>query len=369
MRQHDDVLQSLAATEAGEDISRVTRHLEFADQYLDEMIREADYIFGEIDAGDDEAAGRRMATMDRIYARVSQSLLDAIIAVQQIEDANLQTRVELVSELRRLELFVMALIFCIVLGVTFYGRRIGRIMRETEDAHNSMLSELEAANEGLENYADNVAHELRNPVNKMLIGSEVALGRPRTAEEYQEALASVAEESQRLSGIVSSLLFLARARRTRVELECQWIDVAAELGLIASYFQAAVQEGGITLTVSCAGDVALEVDRSLFQRAISNLTANSISHTPAGGEIGMRVTSTANSVVIEVIDTGEGVAEHEQARVFDRFYRSDLARSAASGRLGLGLPIAKSIMELHGGSIALSSKLGHGAAVALSFPR
>ena len=73
--------------------------------------------------------------------------------------------------------------------------------------------------------------------------------------------------------------------------------------------------------------------------------------------------------MIEVRDTGEGVPEDEQMRVFDRFYRADKARNAASGRMGLGLPIAKSIMDLHGGAISLRSKVGHGTVVALSFPR
>jgi two-component system, OmpR family, heavy metal sensor histidine kinase CusS len=356
-RQRDLVFESLSATERN------------AEQHLDEMTAEADRIFAEIEAGDDEAAGRRMATMDRIYARLLRSLLNAVIAVQQIEDANLQRQVALASDLRRLELMVMALIFAIVVGVAFYGRSIGKVMRRTEDAHNSMLQELEAANEGLQNYADNVAHELRNPVNKMLLASEVVLSRQRTTEEYQDTLVSIVEESQRLSSIVGSLLFLARARRTRVDLELQRMDVGAEVAVIANYFETAAQEAGITLNATCSDTLEIDVDRTLFQRAISNLISNAIAHTGAGGAIAIDVSSTDRAVMIEVRDTGEGVSEEEQGRVFDRFYRADKARSAASGRLGLGLPIAKSIMDLHGGEIWLRSKPGHGTSVVLSFPR
>jgi len=368
-RQRDEVLEALRSVEPGEDSSRVNAYLHTADQHMDEMMREADRIFAEIEAGDDAAAGRRMATMDRIYGRLSRSLLNAILALQQIEDANLQRQVTLASDLRRLEMIVMALIFAIVIGVAFYGRRIGQVMRRTEDAHNAMLQELESANEGLQNYADNVAHELRNPVNKMLLASEVSLSRPRTNEEYQETMVSLIEESQRLSSIVGSLLFLARARRTRMDLERSTIDVASELGVLRNYYEAAAQDAGIDLIVTCGSGHALDVDRTLFQRVIGNLVSNAIAHTPPGGSITIAASAHEDRMVIEVRDTGEGVPEEEQARVFDRFYRADKARNAASGRLGLGLPIAKSVMDLHGGSITLRSKLGHGTVVTLEFPR
>lgn len=367
--QMDEVLLSLRATAPGEDPSHIFEHLHTADGHMDEMMQQADRIFDDIEAGNDEAAGRRMATMDRIYAHLSRSLLDAVIAVQQLEDANLERQVHLASRMRRLELLVMALIFLIVVGVAFYGRRIGQVMRKTEDAHNAMLHELEGANEGLQQYADNVAHELRNPVNKVLLASEVALSRARTTEEYQDTLVSIVEESQRLTNIVGSLLFLARARRTQVDLERQEIDVATEVGVIRNYFETSAQEAGLSLATQCPDGLALDVDRTLFQRAISNLVSNAIAHTRPGGAISIDVQATDAGIVIEVRDTGEGVPDEDQERVFDRFYRADKTRNASSGRMGLGLPIAKSIMDLHGGTISLRSKVGHGTAVALTFPR
>ncbi|MEQ1493101.1 MAG: hypothetical protein ABL932_21365, partial [Terricaulis sp.] len=186
--QHDAVLEQLRDVQPGENVVPVLNSLRDSDRHMTEMAREADHIFIELESGDDDAAGRRMATMDRIYARLSRSLLNAVLALQQIEDANLQRQLRLAADLRKLELLVMGLIFAIVLGVAFYGRRIGQVMRRTEDAHNAMLEELEGANEGLQHYADNVAHELRNPVNKVLLASEVALSRARTVDEYQDTL-------------------------------------------------------------------------------------------------------------------------------------------------------------------------------------
>lgn len=367
--QRDRVLHELESSVPGAEAQRISSRIRAADLHMTAMMQEADHIFAQIEVGDDVAAGRRMATMDRVYGRLSNSLLEAIYEVQQVEDANLRRQVRLAANMRQLELVVMVLIFGIVIGVALYGRKIGEVMRRTEDAHNAMLLELEAANEGLQQYADNVAHELRNPINKMLLASEVALSRTRSTEEYQEALVSIVEESQRLSGIVGSLLFLARARRTRVELERQEVDLASEIGVIRAYFETAAAEAGLRLSTHLVSGVSLNVDRTLFQRAVSNLLANAIAHTPRGGEVAIVLTLYDERVVIEVADNGEGVPAEAQARVFDRFYRVDAARTSTSGRIGLGLPIAKSIMELHGGSIVLRSTPGQGTVVALSFPR
>jgi two-component system heavy metal sensor histidine kinase CusS len=202
----------------------------------------------------------------------------------------------------------------------------------------------------------------------MLLASELALSRPRPPENYQDTLVSIVEECQRLSSIVGSLLFLARARRTKVEIERQSIDAGVELERIRAYFEAAAQDVHLTLTLSGGAGVALRVDRTLFQRAVSNLVANAIAHTPAGGKVEISVVEEPARIRIHVRDTGEGVSEEAQARVFDRFYRADAARTSASGRIGLGLPIAKSIMELHGGAISMRSRLGEGTTVTLDFP-
>lgn len=367
-QQRNEVLSDLSRTAEGDDHALIVARIQAADLHMSEMMREADRIFAEIEAGHDEAAGRRMATMDRVYARLSHSLLNAIVQVQEVEDANLERQVGLAGQLRSLEFVVMALILIIVIGVVFYGRRIGRVMRATEDAHNAMLTELETANESLEQYADNVAHELRSPVNKMLLEAELTLSRVRAAEEYQDACASIMEECHRLSNIVGSLLFLARARRTRVDIERQQIDVGSELGLIRAYFEAPAQDAGLEFEISAPPSLMLSADRTLFQRAVSNLVSNAIAHTPAGGKVTIEAHVAGNRVVVEVRDTGEGMAPEAQERVFDRFFRADRARTATSGRIGLGLSITKSILDLHGGSVTLRSRPGEGTAIALFFP-
>jgi signal transduction histidine kinase len=369
MAQRDEILGDLARTSSAAEESVIVEQIRAADTHMTAMMHEADNIFAEIEAGRDEAAARRMATMDRVYARLTHAMLEAIIKVQEVEDANLERQVALAGQIRRLEWIVLGLILLIVFGVVLYGRSVGRVMRATEDAHNEMLVELEAANEGLQEYADNVAHELRNPVNKMLLASEVALSRPRSANEYQDTFVSIVEECHRLSSIVGSLLFLARARRTKVDIDRHRISVESELTVIHDYFEASAQEAGIALTVECPSDLALRADRTLFQRAVSNLVSNALSHTDRGGAIEIRATANEEQIAVEVRDNGEGMSAAAQSRVFDRFYRADAARTASSGRIGLGLSITKSIVELHGGSIILRSLEGEGASVTLVFPR
>jgi two-component system heavy metal sensor histidine kinase CusS len=167
---------------------------------------------------------------------------------------------------------------------------------------------------------------------------------------------------------VGSLLFLARARRTKVQLDRQTIDVADELHIICTYFEAPALEAELKLSCAVGEGVALSVDRTLFQRAVGNLIANAIAHTPAGGHIAVSAARVEDVVRVEVRDDGEGMAPEAQARVFERFYRVDSARTATSGRIGLGLSITKSILELHGGAVRLESALGVGTRIQLDFP-
>lgn len=233
---------------------------------------------------------------------------------------------------------------------------------------NEMLARLEAAYGGLRHYADNIAHELRSPVNKMLLSCEVALLRARSTDEYRESLESNIEECNRLSRIMQSLLFLARADNAQATITRERIVVGRELKLIQTYFDAIAETGGVKLEVVCSKEIVTDVDRLHFQRAVGNLVSNSLAHTPAGGTVIMRADSQGGMVAIAVEDTGIGIGPEHLPRVFDRFYRADRARSSGNDHLGLGLSIVKSIVELHGGTILIKSEIGLGTRVTMTFP-
>jgi signal transduction histidine kinase len=364
-RQRDAVLDELSRNVSGEARRKIENQIALADAEMRTIAEQSEVIFEAHQRGDYSRASSHMAEMDRTYARLSNHLLDAISGVQGVEDQNLARQVAIAKSLHILGIVVLVLISLIVVGVALYGRHLGGIMRSTAKAHDAMLAELAAANEALEHYADNVAHELRNPLNKILVSSEITLSRPRTNDEYQDALTSVIEDAQHLSGIVASLLFLAQAQMGRVDLDLQTLDLCPELELIRSYFEATAQQAGVQLSVDCPPGTVLRADRALLQRAIINLVSNAISHTPAGGAVTIGAAAGEAYATIEVADTGEGMSAYVQARVFDRFYRADPARATRSGRLGLGLPIAKSIIDLHGGRISIVSGPNVGTKVAI----
>ena len=241
-------------------------------------------------------------------------------------------------------------------------------LREYATQFNHMLARLETAYEALRRYADNVAHELRTPINRIQLGAEVALREARTPESYRDALESTLEECMHLGSMVKSLLFLARVENGQATMLPVSLNVAERLERIRAFFEESAADGGIDLTVECDTQLSIVADATLFQRAISNVVANALSHTPQGGNICLRAWHESSGIVVEVADTGEGIAPEHQDRIFDRFYRGDQARVAASDRVGLGLAITKSIVELHQGRVTFQSSPGAGTRFFLHFP-
>jgi two-component system heavy metal sensor histidine kinase CusS len=137
---------------------------------------------------------------------------------------------------------------------------------------------------------------------------------------------------------------------------------------VCEFFEAAATDAGIRLMVATEGTVQADLDRTLFQQALSNLVANALAHTPPGGSITLCARSEGSRVRVEVTDTGCGIPQAHLPHVFDRFYRVDPARSSRSGGVGLGLAIVHSIMALHHGSATLTSEPGQGTQVCLDFP-
>jgi two-component system heavy metal sensor histidine kinase CusS len=236
------------------------------------------------------------------------------------------------------------------------------------DTFNAMLERLEESFAGLSRFSADIAHELRTPVNNIRGESEVALARARTAEEYRDVLGSCLEEAVRLSELIESLLFLARAERPGDHIKRQREDIGALLADVRDYYEAAASEMGVTVAVSGGHDIIGDVDRPLLQRALGNLLSNALANTQAGGSIRLSARNQEGRIRIEVGDTGAGIASDALPRVFDRFYRADPARARNSGGTGLGLAIVRQIVLLHGGEVQISSEVGHGTTVSVMLP-
>lgn len=240
-------------------------------------------------------------------------------------------------------------------------------MRALGHQFNALLDRLQIAYQGLRQYADNVAHEIRTPLNALVLGLNLAERQARTPAEYDEFIADLAENCRQLNALVERLLFLARASSGQATILRQLVDLTKEVEGIRELFAASASEAHVALKVEMDDSVAISADRSLLQRAVGNLVSNAIAHTPAGGEVRVLVRQEGDVARIEVIDTGVGIAPCDLPFVFDRFYRADRVRAPNSG-VGLGLPITKSIVDLHGGSVTLESEPGKGTRATVLLP-
>ena len=234
---------------------------------------------------------------------------------------------------------------------------------------NEMLDRLEDSFERISRFSADIAHDLRTPVNNIRGETEVALARARTIDEYREVLGSCLEEAERLSELISDLLFLARAESPLTHLRREAVNVCELLDGVCEYYEASAEENCISLA-TCPSSVVLmaELDRKLVQRAVGNLISNALAHTPPGGSIRLAANAENGSVHINVSDTGTGIPADALPRVFDRFFRVDTSRAQASGGTGLGLAIVQSIVTLHGGNVEIESQLGLGTRVTLDIP-
>jgi two-component system heavy metal sensor histidine kinase CusS len=230
-------------------------------------------------------------------------------------------------------------------------------VRELSAAFNGMLDRLEDGVQRLSGFAADLAHDLRTPINTLMVQTQVALSRPRQPEDYRALLASSIEEYQRLARMIENTLFLARADNAQLAVHREMLDAEAELQRIRDYFEGVAEEAGIILDVS-AKNVRVHADPILFRRAVNNLVSNAIRYTPRGGVVRLSAGQPGGDVEVVVENTGPGIAVEHMPHIFDRYYRGDPARPAAGHSVGLGLSIVQAIMRLHSGEIDADSTPG-----------
>ncbi len=240
-------------------------------------------------------------------------------------------------------------------------------------AFDEMLDRLEASFNRLSQFSADLAHELRTPINNLIGETEVALSRDRSPADYREVLESSLEEFSRLSHVIESLLFLARAESPEAHVDKKDLALRSEIQNIIEFYEAIAEEKGVMLSYrispETAGDLTVNADPTLLRQAISNLVSNAVHYTRRGGNVEIDAKLGADrEVEISVSDNGIGIAEEHLPRIFDRFYRADSSRSENKTGSGLGLSIVRSIMRLHHGTAEVASEPGKGTKVTLKFP-
>ncbi len=231
---------------------------------------------------------------------------------------------------------------------------------------DGMMMRLEASFGQLTRFSSDIAHELRGPINNLISAASVTQSKARTPQEYHDALASIVEEGERLSRMISSMLFLARADNSREPLNIERLNSRTEFSRLVNFYDVLAEEKNIALTSD--GEVIFDADPIHLQRALSNLLSNALRHTPEGGRISLSATQQGSTVSLCVMDNGEGIGAAHLPHIFDRFYRVDDARSNAENT-GLGLALVKTIAEMHGGKITVASEEGKGSRFTLVLPQ
>lgn len=235
---------------------------------------------------------------------------------------------------------------------------------------DAMLARLDGSFRRLARFSSDLSHELRTPINNLRGEAEVALNRPRTVEEYRSVLESSLEEYARITRLIDTLLFIAKADQPESGLKRQTLEAAEECKAVVDFFEAASAERELRVLVR--GQASIYCDPMLFRRALSNLVDNALRYTPSGGHIDLTVrASTGGGTEVEVSDSGTGIAAKHLPHIFERFYQAakeDANLTTSGSGFGLGLAIVKSIMELHGGNVTVSSAPEQGTAITLHFP-
>lgn len=240
-------------------------------------------------------------------------------------------------------------------------------IREMAEAFNAMADSLERNEELRRNMVADTAHELRTPLTNIrgyLEAIQEGLKKPDT-----ELIRSIDEEAATLSQLVNDLQDLSLTEAGELKLNFQAESVAVLVGQAVAAAGAPAAKKQISLRSQIPQAVPpVNVDRQRIGQVLRNLLDNAITHTPAGGAITVSAEKQVNAVKINVSDTGEGIPPEDLPNIFERYYRVDKSRNRATGGSGLGLTIAKRLVEAHGGTIRAESEPGKGSRFSFTIP-
>ena len=236
---------------------------------------------------------------------------------------------------------------------------------ELAQEFNGMMERIDAGYQRLQDFSGELAHEMRTPISTLMGRTQVALSLPRTGAELQEVLEGNIEELERLSRLISEMLFIARSDHHQEPLHHERVNLVEESLRIAEYLSLIAEERGVSVEVTGAATVMAE--RLLVQRAITNLLSNAIRHAAVKSTIHVAMIEAADQVTLTVTNSGDIIAPQHLERIFDRFYRIDSGRARLDGGTGLGLAIVRSIMAAHGGQVKAHSSAGGETTFTLTF--
>ena len=231
------------------------------------------------------------------------------------------------------------------------------------------LSELEALSRVRQDFVANVSHELRTPLTSLRGYAETLLEGGLDDVEHREGFVRVIrDQAVLLEAMVEDLLSLAALERPGARLRLERFDLREAAERLVQSLAPRAERAGLALALEPGAAVEVLADRTQIEQAVVNLVDNALKYTERGA-VTVRLGADGARAWLEVEDTGPGIPEDDQPRIFERFYRVDKARSREKGGTGLGLSIVKHVLVLHGGQVSVTSRPGHGARFRIEFPR
>lgn len=240
---------------------------------------------------------------------------------------------------------------------------------QLSNAINTMTASLEQVDSSRQEFVSNVSHELKTPLSSIKVLSDSLLLQGDVPNEmYREFMQDINSEVDRMTNIINDLLALVRLDSSAAKLNIKSFSVNEFLKAIIKQLTPLANRKNITINYESGNDVMLEADEVKLNLAISNLVENGIKYTPEDGSVKISLESDSQNCFITVQDTGIGISEEEQSKVFERFYRVDNSRDRETGGTGLGLAITHSTIMLHSGSVKIISGEGKGATFIVKIP-
>lgn len=222
------------------------------------------------------------------------------------------------------------------------------------ESFNAMIERLESGFEQLSHFSADIAHELRTPITNLTTQTQVILSQPRSTTDYTEILYSNLEEYERMTKMVSDMLLLAQTEHGLLKPNAELIDCQKEIAELVEYFQLLAEEKHIHIQL-LGHNIMLMCDKSMFRQAVSNLLSNAIRYAPEKANVIVITQASNTHAQISISNPGPTISEAHLLRLFDRFYRADPSRKRDGQGAGLGLTIARSVLEANGAQIQVNS--------------
>ena len=245
----------------------------------------------------------------------------------------------------------------------------GDELQRLSDTLNEMLDRIEASVSRITQFTADASHELRTPVSLIRTEAELSLRRARSQNEYQDSLRHILLEAERTTALIEQLLSVARADLGGETLQLQPVDLSTMLQGVAEAWKqvAAIRDLRFSTNLPHS-DASVAGDENLLRRVADILLDNAFKYTPAPGSVSLSLEAREHFATITIQDSGIGIPQAEQGKIFERFYRVDKSRTRAQGGNGLGLSIAQWIITQHHGTVVVESRPGEGTTFRVELP-